>query len=186
MQIQQEFNMSYTFNLENSFNLVEHKLSWYAANSVILPVFGVTKTGLGIVQVVRASVYAIFDGLKECHSGDFREFNAEIEHVKHGFSNIVMGLLQSIPVVQTLVSLSYFRADYNFSNDQKFMPYASVINMESYNIDLMEDGNKINYYQCYEYECLAGGKKPVSYFEFVSTIYNASANAEDDFLDSLV
>jgi hypothetical protein len=41
--------MSYNIHLENNLNLAEHKLSWYAANTVIIPFFGIAKTGLGIV-----------------------------------------------------------------------------------------------------------------------------------------
>jgi hypothetical protein len=130
-----------------------------------------------------ASVFAVFDGLKEVEKGEFRKFKADVEHVKHGFCNVVAGLIQSIPVVQTFANWKYFRTEYKFSDDQKLVPYTSDINMENDCIDPKDMDNTVSYYMCYKTECELTNQKPVSYFDFVLGVYPAIPDTKDDFLD---
>ncbi len=119
--------------IDSNLNRAENFLSSAARYPLIGTVAGLAKVGLGVAQVVAGLSIGIFLAL---HFDPLWPTKRYFAHVKHGAGNIVAGILESLPIIQT--ALYYVRENrkprppgtdlyVQTNHETKFMPYRSLV-----------------------------------------------------------
>ena len=91
-------------DLEVGLNRVENALSMAAGATLIFPLFGAIKVKMGVIQLVAAVVSGIFASLYARATGNQKALWYATKHVNHGVGNIIRGVIEMVPIVQTLVN----------------------------------------------------------------------------------
>jgi hypothetical protein len=122
-------------SLERKINNIENSLSELSPFPIIGTVMGVSKIFVGATQLLTATALAIF-ALIPAAIGDFTLLNHSWTHIKHGLGNVVAGVIEALPIIQTIfylvrmnkgASSSDAVAHLRTGHENKFMPYASLI-----------------------------------------------------------
>lgn len=132
-------NESNWVQLESALDTFEIKLTHLSGLTVILaPLTGTLKILAGTIQVVAGTIFKLIFSLAARLNKDDEFANCLKEHsrqhIRHGFGNIMAGLIESIPIISSIaLGIRYSRKPssvfgmYHTSHDWiKNMPYQSV------------------------------------------------------------
>jgi hypothetical protein len=118
-------------------NDLENTLSRWAARPVIGTVPALTKSIVGIAQVIFGSMLCMKGACDRVMGRDSNDFTHGVTHIKHGIGNITGGLITAIPLVGTIVHFvkqtTNLYSVYNrfvTGHENKFMPYEALVKQD--------------------------------------------------------
>ena len=120
------------YHLDLFFDNVENKLTSASVFPLLGTCAGGVKTAMGVVQAVAAVCACTLAGVKR----DREALEHSWTHIKHGVSNMLVGILEALPIVQQILyAARYFREKSRLqsvgiglvdANAGKFMAYPSL------------------------------------------------------------
>lgn len=124
--------------LDENMNKVENKLSQISAIPIVGTLAGATKFVIGAAQAFTALAMTVLTSIPCTVKGDWSAMKYSWTHVKHGAGNMVAGVIEAIPIVQTVLWGARKHAlskalDARSSNtiithhENKFMPYKTLV-----------------------------------------------------------
>ena len=126
--------------IDRSVNNIENLLTNVSALPVIGTIAGCTKFVCGTAQLITALAFSILSLVPVATVGDWDPLKYSLTHIKHGVGNMIAGVVESIPIVQTVVwgsrQLSGIADEkavqlcIDTGHKTKFMPYSSLIERE--------------------------------------------------------
>lgn len=130
---------------EKLYNEVENTLSKLSVYPVIGTVAGVGKILMGLIQTIKFLAINIFLFIASCIISCYSRSNihagADWTHVKHGLGNVIAGIFESIPIVQSLFfalrklkayRLNEIEREMYVGQEMKFMYYSKLVRNPSY------------------------------------------------------
>ena len=119
--------------IDRKINDLENRLSYISAYPVIGTPFGAIKILFGASQSIIAATVTIFSLIPAAATKKWSLTKYSWTHVKHGIGNIIAGVIESIPIVQTLSykirRIGYLGSDVAHlvtRHEDKYMPYTSL------------------------------------------------------------
>lgn len=110
--------------INTNLNRVENALSLGSAVTVVLPIFGIIKSKMGVVQMTAGLAGAIFGGIYGSVTRDWRALDYSVSHILHGAGNFIRGSLESTPFIQTLLNIKIFINGFDADgSDNKWIGY---------------------------------------------------------------
>lgn len=125
-------------NVDRTINNIENTLTDVSAYPVVGTLAGCTKVLMGAVQELTGIACGILTFIPAAITGDWSSVKYSWTHIKHGVGNMGAGIVEAIPLVQTVLygvrqirQVGNGRSDTQVclytGHEYKFMPYASLV-----------------------------------------------------------
>ncbi len=130
--------MSRMERIDHHLNKAENKLTSISRYPVIGTIPGAVKILLGISQMIAGLAAALFFALRE-RGSEYLVTKYAFTQVKHGAGNVVAGIFETIPVIQTVLyyvrearrnRLSDAELYVHTCHERKFMPYETLVSRD--------------------------------------------------------